>query len=307
MLRINFLICLIFIFCFKIFADEELCTSPLLVIKMKDEPVVASKFRSAKSPFQKPLPHLNRQGLDELNISASGQFSKQSLEIMLQEINWEGPFYLMDLRQEMHGFVNGDAITLYSFRNWGNKNKTREQIEREERLFMHSLRPENPITLHFVLEKEEELGLPPKVVPVAEIIFNAITEAELAKELNIHYIRIPITDHLRPTDEEVDRFVKFVHALPDNSWIHFHCSAGVGRATTAMVMFDMMKNAKQLSFDEILARQAALGGKDLATINMDPHNWKLEYALEKLDFLKRFYNYCQSNADHFETSWQESL
>jgi protein-tyrosine phosphatase len=40
------------------------------------------------------------------------------------------------------------------------------------------------------------------------------------------YVRITVTDRARPLDDEVDRFVLAVRALPENAWAHFYCEAG---------------------------------------------------------------------------------
>ena len=135
---------------------------------------------------------------------------------------------------------------------------------------------------------------------------DAYTEAELAQARGIHYIRIPSTDHLKPPAEEVDQFVElistqFLNKEKADYWIHMHCSAGRGRTTTFLAMYDMMRNAVNVSFDDILARQAMIGGKDL-TEPFAIGDWRYEHHFERLQFLINFYNYCLENPN-FEQSW----
>ena len=73
-----------------------------------------------------------------------------------------------------------------------------------------------------------------------------------------------------------------------------HCPAGRGRTTTFLAMYDMMRNAVNVSFDDILARQAMIGGKDL-TEPFAIGDWRYEHHFERLQFLMDFYNYCLEN------------
>jgi hypothetical protein len=63
-----------------------------------------------------------------------------------------------------------------------------------------------------------------------------------------------------------------------------------------------MKNAKRVSFEDILARQAALGGSELQELpNQD--NFKYKFASHRLHFLQKFYEYAKTNNDDFSTTW----
>ena len=63
-------------------------------------------------------------------------------------------------------------------------------------------------------------------------------EKTLAEENNIGYLRIPVTDGNLPNDDMTNYFINFVNNQPENTWLHFHCKAGVGRTTTFMIMYD---------------------------------------------------------------------
>ena len=62
----------------------------------------------------------------------------------------------------------------------------------------------------------------------------------------------------------------------------------------------MMKNAKSVAFDDILARHKAIGGKDLTKLP-DPHKYKYKFAKERLEFLQEFYIFSRNNQDNFVT------
>lgn len=120
-------------------------------------------------------------------------------------------------------------------------------------------------------------------------------EKELVMSQGLSYVQIPVKDGGIPTDDMVDHFIELVKSQPENSWLHFHCKAGVGRTTTFMVMYDIVKNHKEVSLDEIIQRQLALG-------NVKPKNI---YNNERINFLKKFYEYCNSNGDSYKIKWSE--
>ncbi len=99
--------------------------------------------------------------------------------------------------------------------------------------------------------------------------------------MHARYQRFYIEDFHGPDQASVVKFVNFAKTIPDNTWLYFHCRAGRGRTTTFMSMYDMMKNAKQVTFDEIMDRQLALGGADLR--DLPEGNFK--YPMPRKDWL----------------------
>ena len=85
-----------------------------------------------------------------------------------------------------------------------------------------------------------------------------------------------------PTDDMVDYFIDIVKNQPKNSWFHFHCKEGIGRTSTFMIMYDMMKNYQSVSADEIIKRQLALANYKESTIESF-------YNKERIGFLNEFY------------------
>ncbi|MBY0461808.1 MAG: hypothetical protein K2Q34_01330 [Alphaproteobacteria bacterium] len=256
------------------------------------------KFRSTSHEFLEKVPKpFNPQGLAELNVSASAQFSSKQLKTIVDEVISDkhitpNQFIIVDLRQETHLFINGYPVSFFSpnFSNsWGRSTKETEQDEsaQRERLL------EEPVALvHYVIEKGKK-GALGKTLKELETIHQVQTEEMLAKQLGVQYVRFAVSDHMRPSDEIVDEFISFVKALPKESWVHFHCRGGSGRTSTFMTMYDMIKNGKYLGKNDILARQVSMGGKNL-------HNTKSEdkfrnsLAAERQKFLDKFYSYVQA-------------
>jgi hypothetical protein len=71
-------------------------------------------------------------------------------------------------------------------------------------------------------------------------------------------------------------------------------------------MYDMMRNARKVSLDDILKRQWLLGGVDLR-VEPPRDDWRHAGAVARKQFLEKFYQYCKANSDGFKQSWSEWL
>jgi hypothetical protein len=205
--------------------------------------------------------------MKNLKLMGSAQFSEKNLKYIID--HYTKPDYLFDLRQESHSFTGGIAIS----HRHGENNKVIVLIE-------------NSWLDRFKKGYEE------------------MNEQHIANKYKINYIQIPVLDHQRPSDEEVDHFVKMISQIPTNKWLYFHCRDGKGRTTTFMAMTEMMRD-KKASFEYIMHYQYEIGGNNL--LKLDPAKKLNSYALARVEFLKNFYDYCQENRDDFQTSWSEWL
>jgi hypothetical protein len=242
----------------------------------------------------------DQKGFAELRASASGQYSQRQLQTMKQSIG-DVPIVLVDLRQENHGFVNGMAVNWFGLHNGANKGLSNDEVLMKERQLLDALNDQPSITFDQVKGKSVDIGGPvhdPKQI---------LSEEQLAELEGVGYKRFFVTDHHRPSDSEVDRFVEWVKTLPAHVWLHFHCRGGVGRASTFFCMYDMMRNANEISFEPITQRQVRIGGRDFQ--RMDPSEaYKYGAALDRLAFMKSFYDYCSTNIeDQFRRSWSQWL
>ena len=228
---------------------------------------------------------LNIKGLDKLNISGSQQFSGKNLPILLKEIGASLPITVVDLRQESHGFINDFAVSWADSRNNANVGLTREQVIVDEANKLESIKLDVPIRFY---NHPKEVIVPTKVE----------NEEALVNSNGLSYNRITVRDGGIPTDDMVDYFVESIKAQPKNVWLHFHCKQGIGRTSTFMIMYDMMKNHKKVSADEIIERQVTLA-------NFEEKTSKSFYNNERISFLKSFYDYCNKNGDSFKVKWSD--
>lgn len=225
---------------------------------------------------------INLEGLDKLNMSGSAQFTESALSLIKDSIPNNYSIIAVDLREESHGFINGIAVSWKNSNNSANKGLSLPEVLSAENKLLQSITLDTPITFHNTKET---------VVPKS-----VQNELELTKSKEIGYIRIPVTDGHVPTDDMVDYFIDFVNKLPNNAWLHFHCKAGIGRTTTFMIMYDIMKNYKDVSLDDIIKRQVVLSG-------MSDKNAQDFYSGDHFKFLNDFYNSYVAKNTH-STNYQ---
>ena len=215
----------------------------------------------------------NLSGLDKLNISGSGQFSKTGIPLMKSSI---GNYLItvIDLREESHGFIDGIPVSWRNVNNDANKGLTVNEIIADENSRLNSIPLNNPIAL----EGFKDVIIPSKVQ----------NESDQTKAYSLSYIRIPVTDKSIPTDAMVNYFMDVVKNQPEGSWLHFHDQEGLERTTTFMIMYDIMKNCKEVTLNDIITRQVLLSKMDKKTSDKF-------YSGDIFNFLNDFYNKCKSN------------
>ncbi len=207
----------------------------------------------------------------------------------------------VDLREESHGFLNGQAINLTSEFNWINKGKNAQQSLRDEKNWLEELKKQTIIPNVLTSKQFKNNDFEGQSIPVLEVS----TEKELTEQLGFNYVRLTVTDHMAPRSNDVDRFVKLIDQLPEASWVHIHCRAGEGRTTTFMAMYDMLRNADQVSFDDIIKRQASVTPYyDLSKFDRkNPSLRDVYYA--RYVFLKRFYQFANERLKGNTQTWSQ--
>jgi Inositol hexakisphosphate len=242
-------------------------------------------------------------GLIDVHASGSGEFTADNLKLLLARLR--GPVTIFDLRQETHIFINGLPVSWYATRDWANVGRSQTEIEEAEAAWVQSLGPGSEIAVrpgHPVKKDNAD-----SVVPQQVIVKEASIERDLASAAGTGYVRVAITDHTRPLGDAVDRFIVAVRALPDDAWAHFHCEAGLGRTTTFMVLYDMLRNATRVSLDDIVCRQKLLGYNYDVLRPAGPGNWKAPYMEDRIAFVRAFYNYARANPNGRPRLWSEWL
>jgi len=189
-------------------------------------------------------------GLSQLRASGSGEFTPEGLKVVLART--QGPVTVFDLRQETHLFVNDLPVSWYASHDWSNVGRTQAEIENQETEQVKSLKPGREIDVR--PGQPVKHGDGSSVTPQQVTVDRSSTERDVVESAGARYVRVAVTDHACPLDSAIDEFVIAVRGLPKNAWAHFHCEAGLGRTTTFMVLYDMVRNANRVSLDDIPLR-----------------------------------------------------
>ncbi len=183
-------------------ADAE---SPTLIwdVNLKLANTLPRNFRTTDDPLKESKDQPNaHSGLAELHASGSGEFTADSLKLLLARTH--GPVTIFDLRQETHIFINGLPASWFATHDWANVGKSQAAIEADEVARVQSLQPGSEIAVRAgepVKKGSADLAMPQRIS-----VRHASIERDLVATDNAAYVRLTVTDHARPLDDEVDQF-----------------------------------------------------------------------------------------------------
>lgn len=245
-------------------------------------------------------------GFCDLRISGSGQFTQDQFLAFVQLLTTKGlakpkDILVIDLREESHGFINGDAITVYYGPLSFKRHQPASILLHDEAVKLNFIRQMPYIFVYKIIKGED--GMPLNKVPFLYQVKRVASEQEIVQEMGARYVRLPVTDHFPPNNKTVDAFVDLVKTLPPETWLHVKCRGGKGRTTTFMVMYDMLKNPT-LPRKKFFKRQVFIQGMDLSQIASVPKKeWKKGLGLKRFLFLNRFHKYLQAEDGYKVCSW----
>lgn len=228
----------------------------------------------------------------QLKIAGGNQPTPETLKNLRQELGLPigTPLWIIDLRQESHGFLNGTAVSWHTERNAANRGLGASEVETRE---SHQLAAAmQTAVIAMPMGKADQLAI---AAPFAGTISSWETEHHFARSLGYGYERFAATDMSWPEPQAIDDFVAFYRSLPrEHGWLFFHCQAGQGRTTTFMTLYELLEQPDH-SAAEAAAHQKALGGIDLVQAGYLP-------------WLEKFHTYVRDNRDqNFMTSWSRWL
>lgn len=280
------------------------CPALIWDIDLRLAKALPRNFRTTDDPLKASDSKIpSTIGLSDLHASGGGEFTADNLKLFL--IRAHGPVTIFDLRQETHIFVNGLPVSWFATRDWANVGRSQTAIEEDEAARVQSLGPGSEIAVR--PGESVKKGNADSAMPQHVVVKEASIEHDLVSSADASYVRVAVTDHTRPVDDAVDRFIRAVRALPENAWAHFHCEAGLGRTTTFMVLYDMLRNATRVSLEDIVRRQQLLGYDYDVLRRAGPGNWKVPYTEDRIAFVRAFYNYARANPNGRPQLWSEWL
>lgn len=277
------------------------------------------RFRTTSDPFPPkwiqygaefgqvhgPVPSL--AGYTLARMSGSAQFCLDSRTRGLLKFLADGvsDVVLVNLRMESQGFLGEKPVSYFCPHNWDllhTDPASLSMLEEQDFAMLAQSGPETVRLFHKVSGTEELQALPSTSLFLPHRQSEIKTERQAMRELGVRYVRIPIPDHRRPRDGEVQALIDLFRRYP-KTWLHFHCKMGKGRTTTAMIMRDIFLNAHLVSLRDIMLRNYVISGVNLENWAKLQGSYKLPYAQERIAFLHAFYQFVLSGLD----SWQEFL
>lgn len=251
--------------------------------------------------------HGSTVGIEQLFISGSEAPSARGWADIANYIKQKKPLdaqvVVIDLRQESHGYLNGRAINLTNKYDWINLDKSNEQSALAQQSWLRTLREQVTVSniltpIQFAL-RDFSHGKTMVVIAVHD-------EQYYVNKQGFMYRHLYVTDHRAPADSEVDAFIHFIQSHPANTWFHVHCRGGKGRTTTFLAMYDMLKNADKVTFEEIIARQASVPPYYNLQQTHRKEKELTPYYEQRLMFLRHFHEYARQRLiGNCESAWHD--
>lgn len=232
-------------------------------------------FRSMEDKIS-PIQTVDLRGLQDIRASGGSPTCFISLKWKLRHI--DGPIIIVDAMSEYHGFIKSIPTAFLGY---------------------HKPAKLKHLARRFLLTGST--GMHPELV---------ISEKEEAKKYDLDYKKVNVSSTFISSDEDIDNIIAFYDSIPENTWLHFHCSHGKGRTSLMLVMLDTMKNAPQISLKDIVKRQHLLGSEDLFNTEVWENGTYTKMQLEnRKEFVEKFYQFiCQRKAGGFEkwSDWHQT-
>jgi hypothetical protein len=178
--------------------------------------------------------------------------------------------YLVDLREETHGFFDGCAVSWYADNDFSNVGQPKDWITADEKARLGALAGRTTQVFTIACDCDDNRKQQ-RVMPVSYTnvsVGSAYTEADAAKMLTaklgttVEHVRIPVTDHCAPSDAALAALGTLWKKVGGNDWVHFHCHGGDGRTTTFLALYDMLcwkkSGAPLPPLDDFVCRQVLL-------------------------------------------------
>lgn len=293
---------------FKTKGEFASLNRPLIILKTMDQNNLPTRFHTLVQ-----YPASGHPVLKNLYLVGSAQFSATQLKNALDQIRKtfavpsNSSIYVVDLRQEYHGFINNNSVDLFGPRNWLNIYKSPQEIVMGENEWLRKLSVQERITLFNVVLKTnfgENILAEPVVAPVNK----TLNEHSLVESLGAHYFRLPITDHWAPTPESIDAFMEFTNKLPEKSILYFHCRGGKGRTTTFAllriielygtkhsleVLIKAAEDLNDYNYSDLEKFNFKESHQNNTAVSFKPNtmHWRMIGATYRLKIVKAFYDY----------------
>lgn len=230
---------------------------------------------------------LNREGLDNLNSYGSGIINYHDFKSHL--MNKPGKFHFVNLLHDHLYYYNDRCLRWYGL---GYTPQTLGHV-----MFSHK-----PLKYSYKSIIRLIFGSPP-----IHDLNSLKTEEQIVHELGGTY-SIPLKDNPEwlSHQEFMADLIRFFEELPENEPVYFHCGHGKGRTTTFLVLYDIFRNSKKVSLEDISNRHYCLGREDvLDTKLLATGTWTQEALIARKNLVERFYLFMNDKEGYSHQSWAQ--
>lgn len=245
-------------------------------------------------------------GLETFPASVSAVLSKGQIEFLAAKLNSDSvagtpgqakQIHIVDTSSHAHGFVNNMQVV------WLDQNvkfgTDDHAFVDSEKGLLAGLKKEKKVTLFTLPESVDDINISGEDVikmggEKIRVQADAVeTEQQYLKTKKIAYTRIPIAvdDISKIEDKQIDQLSNLVKRAKKDEWLHFHNEGGDRSASLAVLLADILKNATNMSLNDILARENDMSAQvKLSPVGSSPQLEKIyAYAKEQgPDFKKSF-------------------
>ncbi len=241
--------------------------------------VLSKHFQKCVTLDRTPSPEYPFSGGGRVNVSQMTRMNKSH----------DGPLYVVNLREDDGFYLNKQPINYYGM-HIRNGNFRYHQSTKPRKKWLYSFRK----WLHNAPQDIKDLN-------PADIE----TESQILDQQGIHYVKFDLArQHFASKWDFIDNAIALFESLPSNTWIHFHCAGGRGRTTTLMIMYDIFRNAKTTSLDDILSHHLCLGGENIQNIHVIPDgSWSKRNLVGRFRLLETFHKYMTSPDGYPHNTW----
>ena len=165
------------------------CALPLLAAPAAEAAIPAEAAWRLDGDRSAPPIHFRRD--ESLRIAGGGQPSKTTLAHLHEQLSLsiDTPLWVIDLRQESHGYLNEDAVSWHGVANAANRGKAAESVERDEQQRLAEAIGTNVQAVP--MGHYDEAHIP---YTFAEGVTGFATERHIARKSGLGYVRIAATD-----------------------------------------------------------------------------------------------------------------
>ena len=269
-------------------------TTPTITVNAENVSGLPTNFRAfPQSVATLTSNNLPADGLANIRVAGSHQPSEMQLAAVYQRLaSPPANVVVLDLRRESHGFFGGNAVEWYGPKNGANNDISIPQINALEKQQLASLTPKTPVySIVQLCRTDASIGEAAEVKLPGKLT-TGTAEASAVTAGGAAYQRIYAADYQPLTNAQVDQFLAIYRPLPKTKWLYVHGAASQRRTGTVLAMADMLSNAKTLSLDSIVQRQAKLGSAYLLDLG-DTAAFEYPQNVIRAGQLRAFYLYAQ--------------